>query len=619
MNERSAIVPLPHARWRLLVQFLGSMRLAVSLLVLLAIASIIGTILTQQQPYQNYALQFGPFWFQVFRELGLYNVYRTLWYTGIVAFLVLSTATCVTRNTPRMLREMRDFPTRQAEQVLLEQDHWVRMRSPLAPATAGERLVQVLRAAGYRPRMEQANDGSLAVAARKGRYQRLGYFLTHIAIVVICGGALYNADVPVKWAEWRGTLQPEKDFDLPLSQIPQKSWMSVHNPAYRGTITLPEGQTANAVFELAGDGYLVQPLPFRIHLQSFQISYYSTGMPKDFVSNIVLYNNQGKVLKAGLVRVNHPMSYDGVEIYQSSFSDGGSLLRMKSYLLGAPGTSPRTLVGRVGQTLQAGNSGYAVDLKNFDLYNIVPKSAVGEKATPDHPTVNLGPSFTYIVHDKSGAGAEFKTYMTPITREGQGFFVQGFRTAFANPYQYVYIPTGPNGGIGLFMDYLAALQATARAGSNASEAIFVDTFRQVVAQDAPTMSPSAQGVFLQASMDALLQLRDYPMPFVLSLGSFDHRWAAGLQVTKWPGTTVIYWGCVALVLGIFILFYMPQKRIWMRLRAYNEGVELLAAGSANRNQLDFEKEFSTLAAGLEQALEGGEIVYKEKGNGKPTS
>ena len=109
------------------------------------------------------------------------------------------------------------------------------------------------------------------------------------------------------------------------------------------------------------------------------------------------------------------------------------------------------------------------------------------------------------------------------------------------------------------------------------------------------------------------------MPFVLSLSSFDHRWAAGLQVTKWPGTTVIYWGCVALVLGIFILFYLPQKRIWMRLRAHDEGVELLAGGSANRNRLDFEKEFSTLAAGLEQVLEGSEIAHKEKDNGKPAS
>ena len=206
--------------WRVLVQFLGSMRLAVSLLVLLAIASVIGTILSQQQPYQNYAIQFGPFWFQVYRDPGLYNVYRTLWYTAIVAFLVLSTATCVTRNSPRMLREMRGFPMHQHDAAILGQDHWVRMESALPLVQAQERVLQVLRSAGYKPQLEQ-NDGDVAIAARKGRYHRLGYFLTHLAIVVICGAALYNADVPVKWAEWQGTLKPEQDFNLPLSQIPK--------------------------------------------------------------------------------------------------------------------------------------------------------------------------------------------------------------------------------------------------------------------------------------------------------------------------------------------------------------------------------------------------------------
>ncbi|MHB1268435.1 MAG: cytochrome c biogenesis protein ResB [Acidithiobacillus ferriphilus] len=602
--------------WRVLVQFLGSMRLAVSLLVLLAIASVIGTILSQQQPYQNYAIQFGPFWFQVYRDLGLYNVYRTLWYTAIVAFLVLSTATCVTRNSPRMLREMREFPIHQHEAAILGQDHWVRMESALPLVQAQERVLQVLRSAGYKPRLEQ-NDGDVAIAARKGRYHRLGYFLTHLAIVVICGAALYNADVPVKWAEWQGTLKPEQDFNLPLSQIPKTAWMSPHNPAYRGIITLPEGQTANAVFELAGNGYLVQPLPFRIHLQSFHISFYSTGMPKDFTSRVVLYSPEGKILKTGEVRVNHPISYEGVEIYQSSFSDGGSLLRMKTFLLGAPGTAPGVLEGRVGQTLHAGNSGYSVDLKNFDLYNIVPKSALGEKATPDHPTLNLGPSFTYIVRDPAGKGAEFKTYMTPMQREGQGFFVQGYRSEFGNAYQYVYIPTGPNGGIGLFMDYLAALQAAARSGTDASQAIFVDTFREVVARDAPQMSADAQGRFLQASVQTLLQLHDYPMPFVLSLSSFDHRWAAGLQVTKWPGTTVIYWGCVALVLGIFILFYIPQKRVWLRLRQGEDGgTRLLMGASADRNRLDFAKEFTAWTKTLERALGVDHAEYKEQEDGQ---
>ncbi|WP_446057356.1 cytochrome c biogenesis protein ResB, partial [Acidithiobacillus ferriphilus] len=57
MTKQSSVGVINYSRARLVVNFLGSMRLAVSLLVLLAIASVIGTILNQQQPYEDYALK----------------------------------------------------------------------------------------------------------------------------------------------------------------------------------------------------------------------------------------------------------------------------------------------------------------------------------------------------------------------------------------------------------------------------------------------------------------------------------------------------------------------------------------------------------------------------------
>ena len=86
--------------------FLGSMNLAITLLVAIAIASVVGTVLQQNQPYQDYIVKFGPFWFDVFNRLGLFNVYGAGWFVLILAFLVLSTSVCIYRNTPNMLREM---------------------------------------------------------------------------------------------------------------------------------------------------------------------------------------------------------------------------------------------------------------------------------------------------------------------------------------------------------------------------------------------------------------------------------------------------------------------------------------------------------------------------------
>lgn len=90
-----------------LYELLSSMRFAVSLLTVLAIASVIGTVLKQAEPYQNYVSQFGPFWFPVFEALGLYDVYHAAWFLLILTFLAVSTGLCVYRNGPLMLREMR--------------------------------------------------------------------------------------------------------------------------------------------------------------------------------------------------------------------------------------------------------------------------------------------------------------------------------------------------------------------------------------------------------------------------------------------------------------------------------------------------------------------------------
>ena len=57
------------------IELISSMRFAISLLTLICIASIIGTVVKQGEPYNNYVNQFGPFWAEVFGHVGLYTVY----------------------------------------------------------------------------------------------------------------------------------------------------------------------------------------------------------------------------------------------------------------------------------------------------------------------------------------------------------------------------------------------------------------------------------------------------------------------------------------------------------------------------------------------------------------
>jgi len=94
---------------RSIIEVLSSMRFAISLLVILSIASIIGTVLTQDDPYPNYVNQFGPFWADIFRSLSLYTVYSSWWFMLILGFLMVSVSLCVIRNAPKMVADAKSW------------------------------------------------------------------------------------------------------------------------------------------------------------------------------------------------------------------------------------------------------------------------------------------------------------------------------------------------------------------------------------------------------------------------------------------------------------------------------------------------------------------------------
>ena len=95
--------------WRAAVELLSSMRFSISLLTVICIASVIGTVLKQGEPAPNYVNQFGPFWAKVFASLSLPAVYSAWWFLLILAFLVLSTSLCIARSTPKIFADFKVY------------------------------------------------------------------------------------------------------------------------------------------------------------------------------------------------------------------------------------------------------------------------------------------------------------------------------------------------------------------------------------------------------------------------------------------------------------------------------------------------------------------------------
>ena len=149
-----------HSFGKSLFELLSSMRFAISLLSILAVASIVGTVLKQAEPYNNYIIQFGPFWFQVFEKLGLYDVYHAAWFLLILTFLVASTSVCITRNAPNFAREMKSFREHVSEQSLNAFKHKHEAAITQSPETLAASAQRYLEGQGYKVKSLPREEGA---------------------------------------------------------------------------------------------------------------------------------------------------------------------------------------------------------------------------------------------------------------------------------------------------------------------------------------------------------------------------------------------------------------------------------------------------------------------------
>ena len=166
------------------IELVSSMRFAISLLVVLAIASIIGTVLTQEDPYPNYVNQFGPFWADIFRGVSLYNVYSAWWFMLILGFLVMSVSLCVIRNAPKMIADTKSWKDKVREGSLRAFHHKGEFAVPNATrAQAASTLGKLSTKLGYKY-VTRESEGATLIAAKRGALTKLGYISAHLAIVI---------------------------------------------------------------------------------------------------------------------------------------------------------------------------------------------------------------------------------------------------------------------------------------------------------------------------------------------------------------------------------------------------------------------------------------------------
>ena len=137
------------------------------------------------------------FWADLFHALSLQKVYSSWWFLLILAFLVISTSLCITRNAPKMIVEMRSWKDHVRERSLRSFHHRGEYQTARGRADAVSRLAALLRHRGFRIKPVE-HEGATLLAAKAGAANKLGYILAHSAIVVICIGGLLDGDMLIR-------------------------------------------------------------------------------------------------------------------------------------------------------------------------------------------------------------------------------------------------------------------------------------------------------------------------------------------------------------------------------------------------------------------------------------
>lgn len=687
MMSRTSSRPVPRQVLSAFFELLGSMRFAVSLLGILCVASVVGTVLPQNSPDSAYIDQFGPFWFEVFDHFSLWRVYNSGWFLLIMAFLIVSTTICLTRNAPRMLRDARSFREYVRADSLRAFAHRFEARYAMAPEQAAQALCALFKSQGYAVRVRRDAAG-LMVAAKKGSANRLGYICAHAALVIICLGGLVDSDLSLRLQMWLGGKHPVTG-NMMIADVPASGRLSPRNPSFRGNILVPEGGQTSSAVVMVGDGALVQPLPFTLRLKHFVVDYYSTGMPSRFASQVRITDPAtGKSFPA-TIEVNHPLRYKGITVYQSSFGDGGSQVKLVAYPLKGLLARGATVQGTIGKSLlvDPAAAGAAVaqqgagappdslhmELASLRVINVedmadgkpadhksleqelasVTGSAAGGKNKNLH---NIGPSIEYRLTDASGQSRMFRNYMAPVTLDGAAVFLVGVQ-GDDGAYRYVRIPADTQGSLAQFARLRAALAdpdmrraaaqrfAAASAPSSADAAALqaaarhaLDTFARGGLQEVadvlqkntppdqlkhaadmvvrligasmaelddlarqrdglpPAPRTPEQARWTRLAVAALSDLSRYPAPVIYELDDFKQVQASVFQITRNPGEYGVVLGAVLLIVGIFTMFYLRDRRIWAWVQPCDGGSTALAAMTTQRRTLDFDLEFERLRA-----------------------
>ena len=265
-----------------------SLKLTISLLILLALLSIIGTLITQNAARSEYIQRYGIGLYEVLNFFNLFDMYHSWWFSAILLLLVINLITCSLHRFPGVWSQISRPPTGLEDSMLKALPYMERVQIKSKGEAKAEENIRIYLKKGFRDSIRFEAESTITLFSEKGRFSRLGVYITHLSLLIIMVGGLAG---------------------------------SIYG--FRGHVEILEGETASQIFLRTKDEEVSKPIDFSVRCDDFNITYYD--LPgrkeknvKEYTSIITILDNGKEVLKES-VRVNHPLHYKGLAFYQSNY------------------------------------------------------------------------------------------------------------------------------------------------------------------------------------------------------------------------------------------------------------------------------------------------------------
>jgi len=251
--------------------FFSSVKLAVVVFFLLAVGSIIGTVIEQGLSPQEYIRRYGEKWLYWIDLFSLDNVFHSWWFTLLLSLLAVNLVVCLSKRLPSIWRAYSSVDCDFTHHLVqnLKNNTVIQFEGSMEEAKG--KVASILKGRKYKIWIENHPQG-ISIFATKGRIGRLGSTISHISIFIILIGAVISSAM-----------------------------------GFRGFYPFYEGEP---VYVPQGNFYVV--------VDKFWIEYYENGGVKDYFSKMSIIEGGKKVMEK-TIEVNDPLQYKGIWFYQSSY------------------------------------------------------------------------------------------------------------------------------------------------------------------------------------------------------------------------------------------------------------------------------------------------------------